>query len=49
MGRYGAGTRNIRKDQCGFCEKDGFSNCQHLFQEKKDEHRVTYKRGRKST
>ena len=49
MGRYGAGTRNKKRiNDCGFWEKDGFGDCQYLFQ-KKDEHRVTYKSGRKST
>ena len=33
MGRYGAGTKN--KDGCGFWEKDGFGDCQYLFQEEK--------------
>ena len=36
-----------RINGCGFWEKDGFGNCQYLFQE--DEHRVTYKSGGKST
>ena len=35
-------------NSCGFWEKDGFGDCQYLFQEK-NEHRVTYKSGGKST
>ena len=47
MGSYGA-AREIRKDRwLGICQENGFGDCQHLFQE--DEHRMTYKRGGKST
>ena len=37
MGRYGAGTRNKEGsiNGCGFWEKDGFGNCQYLFQEER--------------
>ena len=39
MGRYVAGTRtkegSRNKKGCGFCKKDGFGNCQYLFQEKR--------------
>ena len=33
---------------CGFWEKDGFGDC-HTYFKKKDEHRLTYKSGGKST
>ena len=36
MGRYSAGTRNKdRINGCGFWEKDGFGDCQFLFQEER--------------
>ena len=41
IGGYGSGTRNNeimnkkRVNDCGFCEKDGFGDCQYLFQKKR--------------
>ena len=36
MGKYGAGERNKEGSMCcGLCEKDGFGNCQYLFQKER--------------
>ena len=36
MGRYGARIRNKKRiNGCGFCKKDGFGDCQYLFQEER--------------
>ena len=49
MGRYGAGTRNSERSMIVDCVKRVNLAIVNTYFKKKDEHRVTYKSGRKST
>ena len=49
MGKYGAGTRNKEGSMVGNFAKRIDLAIVHTYSKKKDEHRVTYKSGGKST